>query len=200
MTQQRLQWTWWALENAYICFLKLVLSAGRNTWLLCYQFLLFSLLCVSFLFLALCDYLEWFGVIIIFTCLSSICFNPLSLQIWFFFFSFLALSLEVNSFFSLCEDFLSGAFVCVTISSFLNTTLASSEPLSYLLPCHPRSHLKSCRRWQITQSPAVLQRLRFWLKSCLFLTDTSLSPRRVWWLWMAEGKVSQGLYDAFIPK
>lgn len=117
-----------------------------------------------------------------------------------FFFSFLALSLEVNSFFSLCEDFLSGAFVCVTISSFLNTTLASSEPLSYLLPCHPQSHLKSCRRWQITQSPAVLQRLRFWLKSCLFLTDTSLSPRRVWWLWMAEGKVSQGLYDAFISK
>lgn len=117
-----------------------------------------------------------------------------------FFFSFLALSLEVNSFFSLCEDFLSGAFVCVTISSFLNTTLASSEPLSYLLPCHPRSHLKSCRRWQITQSPAVLQRLRFWLKSCLFLTDTSLSPQQVWWLWMAEGKVSQGLYDAFISK
>lgn len=47
------------------------------------------------------------------------------------FFPFLTLSLEVNSFSSLCEDFLREAFVCVTISSFLNTTLTSSEPQNH---------------------------------------------------------------------
>lgn len=50
-----------------------------------------------------------------------------------FFFPSLALSLEVNSSLSLCEDFLPEAFVCVTISSFPNTTLTSSEPQNYHL-------------------------------------------------------------------
>ena len=119
----------WSCEYIYI-FTKIgpIWREKYVTVVLPVLFLILAL-CQS-IFWFYCDYFEWFSVIC--TCLWSICFNPLSLQIWCFF-PFLALSLEVNSSLSLCEDFLPGAFVCVTVSSLLNTTLTSSEPQNYQL-------------------------------------------------------------------
>lgn len=119
----------WSCKHRYI-FIKIGPIWGEKyvTVVLPILFLILALCQSSFWFY--CDYLERF--LVIFTYLWSICFNPLSLQIWYFF-PFLTLSPEVNSSFSLCEDFLPEAFVCVTISSFLNATLTSSEPQNYQL-------------------------------------------------------------------
>lgn len=97
-------------------------------WLLCYRFSLSYMLCVraSFDFTVITRNDFW-----LFSPTRGLFASILCPYRYDFFFPFLTLSLEVNSFSSLCEDFLREAFVCVTISSFLNTTLTSSEPQNH---------------------------------------------------------------------
>lgn len=82
----------------HVCFFKVLLPEGRNTWLLCHQLLIFSLFCVraSFDFLVI----TWgdLGLLFLPTCrLFASILHPYRPH----FFPFLALSPEVNSFFSL---------------------------------------------------------------------------------------------------
>lgn len=115
------------------------------------------------------------------------------------FFPFFALSLEVNSSLSPCEDFLHEAFVDVTISSFPQhhfditwTTKLSAALASPTLP----QILPKVENYPWPRKP---QRLRIGLKSCLCLLDPSLNPWKLTVL-TAGRKGSQGLYPAFICK